>query len=104
MVIVVREITCRGGYTGEEICYNVWWFSPLLFLLFVSFGLCFIDVGEIHRRGDLKCYSRSPLSEPESSFGLHLAVFITVGEIHRSEYNCYNSRSPLYETEIVFFL
>jgi len=47
----------------------VWWFSPHSGeMIFLDLMLVLIRVGEIHRRGDLIYYSRSPLSEPARVF------------------------------------
>ena len=59
--------------------------SPLISTTFNPTPRNTLVVGEIHRRGDIIWYIRSPLSEPESAFIVLNCFLIPVGEIHRVE-------------------
>jgi len=58
-------------------------FSPLCSFVCLFLFLTIVDVGEIHRRGNV-VYSHSPLSEPVLWL-FAVGLQIHVGEIHREE-------------------
>jgi len=60
-VITIRPYGNDGEITQERRYYCVWWFSPLLFLLWVCFLFNLFKMsGRLHRV-DFYFYSRSPL-------------------------------------------
>jgi len=77
----------------------VWWFSPQMNNVVCLF--CFVQhVGEIHRRGDVFLYIRSPLFLFYYFVLVYLFVFVYMsGRLHRVELYIRYSRSPLSEPE-----
>jgi len=98
---VVVLISRRGDYTGERWWY-VWWFSPLLDLVFflLLFSVLVFSCRGDSQGGDVILNSRSPLCW----FSVYIYVLCwfaqDVGEIHRRGDSLIFSFSPLW-TEIL---
>jgi len=86
-------------------CRGEWEYSVVVLPSFKAWGVWYVwfhlNDGEIHRRGVIMLYSRSPLSETGCEFW-QCGYLFHVGEIHRVEVMLY-SRSPLCLFCFVFY-
>jgi len=74
----------------------VWWFSPHLVFFWLFEHLFFVkDDGEIHRRGVMNYYSRSPLSMDRTLVVISVLVYSCRGD-YREEEKLILSFSPLF--------